>query len=82
MKRLWVDEQFRGLGLGRRLVEEAIAWAKHTGYEAIYLDTVPAAFPEASRLYKALGFMQVGRYNDNPVSDVVFFRLGWDERLL
>lgn len=32
MKRLWVGGEFRGLGLGRRLVEEAIAWAKRTGH--------------------------------------------------
>lgn len=82
MKRLWVVAEFRGLGLGRRLVEEAIVWAKRTGHEAIYLDTVPAAFPEASRIYGAMGFAQVERYNDNPVPDVVFFRLGLNGGLL
>jgi ribosomal protein S18 acetylase RimI-like enzyme len=76
MKRLWVDGAFRGLGLGRRLVEEAIGWAKRMGFEAMYLDTVPAAMPEANRLYEAVGFQRVERYNKNPVSDVVFFRLG------
>src|ERR1700679_66000 len=55
MKRLWVDGAFRGLGLGRRLVEEAIGWAKRMGFEAMYLDTVPAAMPEAHRLYDAMG---------------------------
>lgn len=76
MKRLWVDAEFRGFGLGRRLAEEAIAWAKRMEYEAMYRDTVPAAFPEASRLYRAMGFVQVERYNDNPLKDVAFFRLG------
>jgi hypothetical protein len=76
MKRLWVDGAFRGLGLGRRLVEEAIGWAKRMGFEAMYLDTVPAAMPEANRLYEAMGFRRVERYNKNPVADVVFFRLG------
>jgi GNAT superfamily N-acetyltransferase len=76
MKRLWVDGALRGLGLGRRLVEEAIGWAKRVGFEAMYLDTVPAAMPEANRLYEAMGFQRVERYNRNPVSDVVFFRLG------
>jgi GNAT superfamily N-acetyltransferase len=76
MKRLWVDGTFRGLGLGRRLVEEAIGWAKRMGFEAMYLDTVPAAMPEANSLYDAVGFRRVERYNKNPVADVVFFRLG------
>jgi GNAT superfamily N-acetyltransferase len=75
MKRLWVEGAFRGLGLGRRLVEEAIGWAKRMGFEAMYLDTVPAAMPEANRLYEAMGFQRVERYNKSPISDVVFFRL-------
>jgi ribosomal protein S18 acetylase RimI-like enzyme len=75
MKRLWVDGAFRGLGLGRRLVDEAIRWAERAGFEAMYLDTVPAAMPEANRLYEAMGFTRVERYNKSPISDVVFFRL-------
>lgn len=74
MKRLWVGLGFRGLGLGRRLAEAAMAWAVEAGYEAIYLDTVPAAMPEANGMYAALGFERVGRYNNNLVEDVVFFR--------
>jgi GNAT superfamily N-acetyltransferase len=76
MKRLWVGGGFRGLRLGKRLVVEAIGWAREKGYGAMYLDTVPAAMPEANRLYEAMGFVRVERYNDNPVADVVFFRLG------
>jgi len=74
MKRLWVDASFRGLRLGRLLVEAAIAWAQQEGFEAMYLDTVPAAMPEANRLYEAMGFVPVERYNNNPLADVVFFR--------
>ena len=74
MKRLWVEDGFRGLRLGRLLVEAAIAWAQQEGFEAMYLDTVPAAMPEANRLYEAMGFVPVERYNKNPVADLVFFR--------
>jgi GNAT superfamily N-acetyltransferase len=74
MKRLWVDSASRGLRLGRLLVEAAIAWAQREGFEAMYLDTVPAAMPEANRLYQAMGFVPVERYNKNPLADVVFFR--------
>jgi len=73
MKRLWVNSNFRGLGLGRKLIEEALAWAIRGGYQAMYLDTVPAAMPEAGRLYASLGFIPVQRYNDNPVAGVEFF---------
>jgi len=74
LKRLWVDPAFRGLRLGRRLMEVAMVWATGAGYEAMYLDTIPAAMPEANGMYAALGFQRVGRYNNNMVDDVVFFR--------
>jgi GNAT superfamily N-acetyltransferase len=75
MKRLWVGDAFRGLGLGRKLAEAGIAWARAAGYDAIYLDTVPAAMPEANALYLRLGFERTERYNDNPVDDLAFYRL-------
>jgi ribosomal protein S18 acetylase RimI-like enzyme len=78
IKRLWVRQEFRGLSLGRRLMQAAIEHARQAGAAAIYLDTVPAAMPEANRLYAAMGFQQVERYNDNPVADVVFFQLKLD----
>ena len=74
MKRLWVEGGFRGLRLGRRLVEDAIGWAERMGFKAMYLDTVPAAMPEANKLYEAMGFVRVERYNENPVADLAFFR--------
>jgi N-acetylglutamate synthase-like GNAT family acetyltransferase len=80
MKRLWVGGAFRGLGLGRRLVEEAIQWARRMELKTMYLDTVPAAMPEANRLYAAVGFETVERYNENPLPGVEFFRLSLDGR--
>jgi len=74
LKRLWVDGKFRGHGVGKRLTEAALQWSARAGYDAIYLDTVPAAMPEANALYAALGFKSVERYNENRVADVVFFR--------
>jgi len=74
MKRLWVRPKFQGLGIGRRLTEELIDAARQHGYSAMYLDTVPAAMSAAYRLYCALGFTPVERYNENPVPDIVFLR--------
>jgi GNAT superfamily N-acetyltransferase len=73
MKRLWVSAGSRGLQLGRRLVEEALTWAERNGFEAMYLDTVPAAMPEANKLYASFGFRPVDRYNRNNVAGVEFF---------
>jgi GNAT superfamily N-acetyltransferase len=76
LKRLWVRRGFRGLALGRLLMQAAIEYARAAGAKAVYLDTVPAAMPEANRLYEAMGFERVERYNDNDVADIAFFRLG------
>lgn len=73
MKRLWVRPVFRGLGLGRQLVQEALARAEQQGYQAMYLDTVPDAMPDANRLYASLGFKPVERYNQNFIAGIEFF---------
>ena len=75
MKRLWVEPDFRGMRLGRRLVEEAIQWARREGMKAMHLDTVPAAMPEANRIYAAMGFVRVEPYHGDCTEDVEFFRL-------
>jgi GNAT superfamily N-acetyltransferase len=75
MKRLWVDSDFRGMGLGRRLVEDAVQWARREGMRAIHLDTISAVMPEANRLYAAMGFVRVEPYHRDCTEDVEFFRL-------
>jgi putative acetyltransferase len=75
LKRLWVEPQFRGYGLGRGLVIAAIDWARGQGYRALVLDTVNEAMPEASALYQSLGFEETERFNDNPISGVRFYQL-------
>ena len=75
LKRLWVEPRFRGYGLGRGLVLAAINWARTQGFRALVLDTVNEAMPEASALYQSLGFEETGRFNDNPISGVRFYKL-------
>jgi putative acetyltransferase len=75
LKRLWVEPQFRGHGVGRGLVMAAIDWARTRGYQALVLDTVNEAMPEASALYQSLGFEETERFNDNPISGVRFYKL-------
>jgi ribosomal protein S18 acetylase RimI-like enzyme len=82
VKRLWVEPNFRGYGLGRGLVGAAIEWARSHGCGAVVLDTVYEAMPEAHALYRSLGFEETGRFNDNPLSGVRFYilRLEANER--
>jgi GNAT superfamily N-acetyltransferase len=67
MKRLWVRPAQQGTGLGRRLAEEIVKMARERGYTAMYLDTMPGSMQPAFRLYCAMGFTPVDRYNENPV---------------
>jgi GNAT superfamily N-acetyltransferase len=75
MKRLWVEPRFRGLGIGRGLVTAAIEWTRRRGCGAVVLDTVSEAMPEASVLYRSLGFTEISRFNENPVPGVTFYQL-------
>ena len=56
------------------LVRAALDWAAAAGYSWLYLDTAPAAMPEASGLYRGMGFEEIERFNDNPVEGLAFFR--------
>jgi GNAT superfamily N-acetyltransferase len=50
-----VDRSARGTGLGRRLVSEALAFCRATGYRSVYLWTVPE-LEAAAHLYRTAGF--------------------------
>lgn len=53
-----VDPDARGAGLGRRLLDEAIAFSRARDYESIVLWTV-SALEAAAHLYRATGFRKV-----------------------
>lgn len=74
MKRLYVDPDARGLGLGRRLAEACIAGARERGCRRLLLDTLPS-MGAARRLYAGFGFVPTAPYNDSPYTGVRHFVL-------
>ena len=75
MKRLFVREDFRGLGLGKILIEKIIAEAKAIGYWQMRLDTLPDKMPKAVELYQFYGFREIPPYYENPHKETLFMEL-------
>ena len=67
MKRLYVRPQFRGVGLGRQLVEAILDAARGAGYACVLLDTLDD-MESARALYEDLGFSEVPPYYHNPIA--------------
>lgn len=67
MKRLFVRPGFRGLGLGRQLVEAVLDVARAAGYACVLLDTLDD-MESARALYEDLGFVEVPPYYHNPIA--------------
>lgn len=55
LRMLYVDASARGLGIGKRLIEECMAFARHAGYEKMMLWTT-SILTDARRLYQKAGF--------------------------
>jgi DNA-binding MarR family transcriptional regulator/ribosomal protein S18 acetylase RimI-like enzyme len=66
--RVWVDRPHRGLGLGARLLAALEHEARRLGHERVRLDT-NRALAEAQAMYRANGYAEIARYNDNPYAN-------------
>jgi GNAT superfamily N-acetyltransferase len=73
-KRLWVRPPYRGLGLGRVLMERLLQEAKEIGYLDMVADSLPS-MGTAQRLYRLLGFRDTAPYSPSPTPGAVFLRL-------
>jgi DNA-binding MarR family transcriptional regulator/GNAT superfamily N-acetyltransferase len=65
IKRMWVAEPARGLGLGRRLLTTLEGLARDGGATVARLET-NAALTEAIALYRSVGYEEVPAFNDEP----------------
>lgn len=65
LKRMWVAPEARGLGLGRRLLQELERHARGAGVEVLRLET-NRSLQEAIALYRSSGYCEVESFNDEP----------------
>lgn len=72
MKRLYVRDAYRSLGLGRRLVEAVVAAARTAGHRELRLDTL-ADMTAAQSLYRRLGFVERAPYGKAHLPGTRFF---------
>jgi GNAT superfamily N-acetyltransferase len=77
MKRLYVREAHRSVGLGKRLVEAVIQAAREAGYSELRLDTLPG-MAAAQALYVRLGFVETSPYNTKHLPGTRFYSLQLD----
>jgi DNA-binding MarR family transcriptional regulator/GNAT superfamily N-acetyltransferase len=65
LKRMWVHDDWRGAGLGSRLLRHLEDQARARGHGTVRLDT-NGALTEAIGMYQRAGYRPIERYNDNP----------------
>jgi putative acetyltransferase len=66
LKRMWFLRDYRGRGLGMKMTQMLLDFARKTGYKKVRLDTVDEQKQaQALKLYKRLGFYFIERYNDS-----------------
>ncbi len=69
LKSLYLLESYHGKGLGQCLLRKAVDFAKESGYEKIYLDSLSTSKKALALYYKA-GFVQTEQYNQNEFADI------------
>ncbi len=68
IKRMWVDDAVRGMGVGRRILAALEQSARDHGAASVTLET-NASLTEAIAMYRASGYVEVDPFNDEVYAD-------------
>jgi putative acetyltransferase len=58
--KIYLKQEYRGLGIGRQLLERSAAYAKEIGYTHLYLESFPS-LKEAILLYEKMDFKTLSK---------------------
>ena len=62
LQKMYISASLRGKGVGKQLMDVCLDFAKTSGFEQVYIETMPYMEP-AQKLYKKSGF----KYIDGPM---------------
>jgi putative acetyltransferase len=65
LKRVWLLHEYHGQGLGYRIMQELLAFAREKGYARMRLETDEEYQNRAFSFYKRLGFHEIPRYSQH-----------------
>jgi DNA-binding MarR family transcriptional regulator/GNAT superfamily N-acetyltransferase len=71
IKRLWTCPTARGFGVAKRLMQAAETVARELAITTLRLDT-NSALQEALKMYRASGWVEIDRFNEDPYPDHFF----------
>jgi putative acetyltransferase len=57
LRKMYLDKAYRGKGLGKFLLEDALSRARQLGFESMFLETA-SVLKEAIALYRSYGFTE------------------------
>ena len=71
LKRMYVQDAYRGYGIGVQLLERSLQIAVTLGYQKIRLDTLQN-MTKAQELYRSFGFYEIPSYRFNPLAGAIY----------
>jgi putative acetyltransferase len=66
--KMYLIPEARGIGLGKKLIDQCLAFATQSGYKNVYLETMPE-LKQAVKVYEKFGFA----YLDGPMGNTGHF---------
>lgn len=71
LKRMYVQDAYKGQGIGVQLMERSLQIARELGYQKIRLDTLKN-MTKAQSLYRSFGFYEIPSYRYNPLEGAIY----------